>query len=57
MSDKRPINFFLPVDLHIFLKTLSARKGVPMSTILENCVEKLKQKHDKKDLTSGTTNV
>lgn len=57
MAEKKSFNVRLSKDLWVFLKKESLTREVSMTEIIENCIIKLKDKIDKKALTSNDANV
>lgn len=57
MQEKKCFNVRLSKDLWIFLKNESTRQEKSMIELIESCLIKLKNKVEKKMLTSSDTDV
>lgn len=53
----KTFNVKMPSELWLFLKMLSARREVPMNKIIQDCLEKLKEKNEKKMLTNKDADI
>lgn len=57
MQEKKSFNVRISKDLWMFLKLESARQGTSMIHLIENCLIRMKNKIDKKALTSKNADV
>lgn len=57
MNELKGFNVRLPRDLWLFLKLEAAKKNTTMVKIVEECLIKLRNKNNKKELTYKNTDV